>query len=339
MKNGKEEMCKVSVLVPVYNVENYLDRCVRSVLLQQFTDWEMILVDDGSPDKCPQMCDEYALKDTRIRVVHKKNGGLPSARLAGFEKARGEYFVFLDSDDWLLDGALATLYDAITSDGGYDVVKSVPKRVTEDGREWLEHFEIESGVIGSSEEFTRSLQSDKMQPYVHSGMYRADLFDSNSFLPIVKSGVSMGEDWFVNFAISKKVNRLKFINTPTTVYFINTSSIMGESIFGWDYLERLHRCTEEISRNIGFQPSAEYIENSALGELKYFFVPEIPFQWNKFKELQPLMIRAIKRGGKWYNKNNARFIEQKYLFFIYAHIYKLLFFVFKLRCHKRKVLR
>ena len=73
---------KISILVPVYNVEQYLPRCIESVLVQDFHYWEMILVDDGSPDKCPQICDEYAEKDNRIRVVHKPNGGLVSARLA-----------------------------------------------------------------------------------------------------------------------------------------------------------------------------------------------------------------------------------------------------------------
>ena len=81
---------KISILVPVYNVEQYLPRCIESVLTQDFQDWEIILVDDGSPDKCPQICDEYAKKDKRIRVVHKVNGGLVSARLAGFEASVGK---------------------------------------------------------------------------------------------------------------------------------------------------------------------------------------------------------------------------------------------------------
>ena len=91
---------KVSILVPIYNVEKYLPRCIESVLSQDFRDYELILVDDGSPDQCPQICDEYAKKDSRIKVVHKQNGGLVSARLAGFMEARGEYLVFLDSDDY-----------------------------------------------------------------------------------------------------------------------------------------------------------------------------------------------------------------------------------------------
>lgn len=89
----------LSVIIPVYKVEKYLNRCVDSVLNQDFKDIEVILVDDGSPDGCPAICDEYAQKDNRVKVIHKKNGGLSSARNAGIEIAQGEYLAFLDSDD------------------------------------------------------------------------------------------------------------------------------------------------------------------------------------------------------------------------------------------------
>lgn len=92
---------KVSVIIPVYNVEEFLHRCVDSVLKQSLENIEIILVDDGSPDECPKICDEYAAIDNRVKVIHKKNGGLASARNAGMEIAMGEYIFFLDSDDWL----------------------------------------------------------------------------------------------------------------------------------------------------------------------------------------------------------------------------------------------
>ena len=92
-------MPKVSIVVPVYKVEKYLDRCVQSLRNQTLQDIEIILVDDGSPDRCPEMCDEYARQDSRIHVIHKKNGGLSSARNAGIANAVGEYIGFVDSDD------------------------------------------------------------------------------------------------------------------------------------------------------------------------------------------------------------------------------------------------
>lgn len=91
----------VSIIIPVYKVEAFLSRCVESALSQTYKDIEIILVDDGSPDKCPQICDEYAKKYPQIKVVHKQNGGLSSARNAGMKVATGEYILFIDSDDWI----------------------------------------------------------------------------------------------------------------------------------------------------------------------------------------------------------------------------------------------
>lgn len=95
-----------SIIVPIYNIEKYLRRCVDSVLSQSFGDYELILVDDGSPDNCPIICDEYAKKDARIRVIHKENGGLVSARQAGIKSATGDYVFNLDGDDAICEGAL-----------------------------------------------------------------------------------------------------------------------------------------------------------------------------------------------------------------------------------------
>ena len=92
-------MEKVSVIVPIYNVENYLDNCVQSILRQTYRNLEILLVDDGSPDRCPRMCDEYAGQDDRIRVIHKENGGLGDARNAGTREATGKYLLYVDSDD------------------------------------------------------------------------------------------------------------------------------------------------------------------------------------------------------------------------------------------------
>ena len=91
---------KISVIVPVYNVEKYLPRCIDSILSQTFTDFELLLIDDGSPDNCGKICDEYAAKDSRVRVFHKPNGGVSSARNLGLDNARGEWIAFIDSDDF-----------------------------------------------------------------------------------------------------------------------------------------------------------------------------------------------------------------------------------------------
>ena len=104
-------MPKVSVIVPCWGVEKYLDRCVESLVNQTLKDIEIILVDDESPDRVPVMCDDWAKKDSRIRVIHKKNGGLGFARNSGLDIATGEYVTFCDSDDYIEQEAYETMYN------------------------------------------------------------------------------------------------------------------------------------------------------------------------------------------------------------------------------------
>lgn len=113
---------RFSVILPIYKVEKYLAECVDSILNQSFSDYEVILVDDGSPDNSGAMCDEYAKKDARIKVIHKKNGGLSDARNAGFEIACGEYVVFIDSDDYVTDKDFLKKISAKIDERGSDIV-------------------------------------------------------------------------------------------------------------------------------------------------------------------------------------------------------------------------
>lgn len=109
-------MPKVSIIVPVYKAEAYLHRCVDSILAQTFTDFELLLIDDGSPDRSGEICDEYAQKDSRIRVIHKENGGVSSARQRGLDEAVGEYTIHADPDDWVEPNMLEELYKKAKQD-------------------------------------------------------------------------------------------------------------------------------------------------------------------------------------------------------------------------------
>ena len=134
------EQFKISVIVPIYNVEKYLCKCVDSIINQTYKNLEIILVDDGSPDNCGEICDEYALKDDRIKVIHKENGGLSDARNAGMAIATGDYLGFVDSDDWIeynmyerlienlikfgADISVGGVADVLETDGGYKQFKT-----------------------------------------------------------------------------------------------------------------------------------------------------------------------------------------------------------------------
>lgn len=127
-------MIRYSVIIPVFRVENYLRQCVDSVLAQSFKNFEVILVDDGSPDNSPAICDEYALRDKRVHVIHKINGGLSSARNAGLDIAQGEYVMFLDSDDWWDDlEALAKIDECLRSVNSDIIIIGMKKYFTRNG--------------------------------------------------------------------------------------------------------------------------------------------------------------------------------------------------------------
>ncbi len=152
----------VSVIVPVYGVEKYLDRCVQTLLQQTYTPLEIILVDDGSPDRCPQLCDAYAQGHNNVVVVHKANGGLSSARNAGVAVAKGEYIAFVDSDDWVSEdayqyamklmedyGADCVQFDFIKASGKQEVKQPEEKISVYQGKDILQYYMDSSTRTGS----------------------------------------------------------------------------------------------------------------------------------------------------------------------------------------------
>ena len=150
---------KISVIVPVYKVEPYLDKCVASIVNQTYTNLEIILVDDGSPDNCPAMCDAWAKKDRRIRVIHKPNGGLSDARNAGMAVATGELMAFVDSDDWIAPNMYEHLYQRLAEDNsdiaacGVQMVwetKTPSRMLTREGNRVLNQEEAMRAIIEES---------------------------------------------------------------------------------------------------------------------------------------------------------------------------------------------
>ena len=109
-------MPEVSVIVPVYGVEKYIDKCIKSIIDQSFKAWELILIDDGSPDQSGAICDKYAEKDQRIKVIHSENNGVSHARNIGLDNAKGRYVVFVDSDDWVNPSYLQNLIERSSAD-------------------------------------------------------------------------------------------------------------------------------------------------------------------------------------------------------------------------------
>lgn len=221
----------ISVIVPVYKVAQYLDRCVVSIIRQTYTRMEIILVDDGSPDECPVMCDNWASKDCRIHVVHKPNGGLSSARNAGIRHSHGAYIAFVDADDWIEPDYLETLYQLVTQHHAdlalcsiYDyrhpehMVKPLPNR-----------------TCSGHDFFVEALQQDDWHYIVAwNKLYARKLCPTNMF-PEGK----IHEDEFVFHLTALHADTVVTSSRPLYHYMVNESGIMHAdySIRNLDRLE------------------------------------------------------------------------------------------------------
>ena len=323
----------ISVLVPIYKVEAYLQRCIDSVLSQEFEDYELILVDDGSPDRCPEIVDEAARTDSRVKVVHKENGGLPSARLVGFQMAQGKYVVFLDSDDWLLPGALSLLYDYI--DTGYDIVKTRPCRA--DGNTtWLESYPVNKGEIIGNVEYAEKMNYNLIHPYLHSGIYRRSLFNERVFGSIAETDISFGEDWFANMLIAKEVQRVLVVDKPSHAYFVNTESIVGESILTDKINERAGSLLEDFLKGWDEHVYEMFHSKVYIGKLIRFFAPEVPFVRSEYNSVSQYF-----KTHSWVKE----YVDIKYmhfffcypLYYLYVTLYRFLYKWIKLNGKSRKL--
>lgn len=326
---------KISILVPVYNVEKYLPRCIESVLSQDFTDYELILIDDGSLDNSPAICDEYASKDNRVRVIHKENGGHTSARLVGFQNASGKYIMFLDSDDCLLSNALSILNSKISEE--YDIIKGINRRVRIDGSFTIEKYKIfNEDVIGTENYLSKVINAD-VAPYLWGGLYRKDIIKENDFRQIL--GFSVGEDWLLNIAFARRVNKMICIDEQVYCYFINSNSIMQSKVCSYEYGERVRTAvkelTEEYNDNIKFWVDI----NRVKGIIYNFFVPELKFNSKYYSILQSyIKDKKIYSYIKKHIDNKFVFcIKIKAIFFIYTILYRCLFKALKLSFRSRNL--
>ena len=199
---------KVSVIIPVYNVEKQLSRCVDSVINQSLRELEIILVDDGSPDKSPQICDEYKEKDNRIKVIHNTNGGVSDARNAGLNLASGEYISFLDPDDWIEKVMLETMYNKIKIDSSDIAVCSYAIDYPNNNFSINKELPISVDCTNNIADAIYSLDSNDMFNVVWNKLYRYDLLKENK-IRFEIDGVP-GEDLLFNCAAFQKAKLVSF---------------------------------------------------------------------------------------------------------------------------------
>lgn len=223
----------ISVIVPIYNVEAYLKRGVDSVLSQSYEKIEVILVDDGSTDGCPEICDEYAKKDSRIKVIHKENGGLSDARNAGMKVARGEYFAFLDSDDYFAPSFLEVLYDQLCmadADIAICEYEKTDALLVEDGPDFSLLVKEWEKAGSACELYDRSqllcnqyeTKHERATEFVvaWNKLYKASLFDGIEY---PKGRIH--EDEATTYKIFDRVKKGVFVKVPLYGYFFMQDSI------------------------------------------------------------------------------------------------------------------
>ncbi len=207
----------ISIIVPVYKVEKYLDECIQSLVNQTYSNIEIILVDDGSPDRCPQMCDEWGQRDSRIRVIHKTNGGLSSARNAGLDVARGDYISFIDSDDYVDISMFEKLYKGILSSSNIGVCSIKFLKLSGDHIEpYNKIWDNKNEVLVKSVDFGRLTLLQKVCHASTNKLYRADLLKDVRF----RVGKT-NEDTLFMYDLSKIIclNNVDMLELPYYTYY------------------------------------------------------------------------------------------------------------------------
>ena len=216
-------MKKISVIIPVYNVEAYLDRCIESVINQTYPELEIILVDDGSPDNCPAMCDEWAEKDPRIRVIHQENGGLSAARNAGIKAATGEYIAFVDSDDWIEIDFLKWLYEGIQTTGA-EIAACDVRELSVKGEALNITGEPNISAHSPQEAMADLSRGIRFRAVAWNKLYKSEILLNEEF-PLNK----LHEDEFFTYRIYDKCEILAYVDLPLYAYFQREGSIMADS--------------------------------------------------------------------------------------------------------------
>lgn len=212
---------KISVIVPIYNVEKYIKRCVESLINQSYKNLEIILVDDGSPDNCPKICDDYADKYSNIKVLHKTNGGLSDARNAGMEIATGEYISFIDSDDYIdletYDITMKKMLETNSEIGAFNIL------LFSDGEELKPDLSDKFEIMKSEQAIENTIDDIKVKTNAWNKIYKSNVIKNLKF-PVGR----LNEDEFFTFKALDRANRIVYLYRQCYYYYQRPNSIMGK---------------------------------------------------------------------------------------------------------------
>lgn len=250
----KEEK-KISIIIPIYNVEKYLPACVESILQQTYKNLEVILVDDGSPDRCPAICDDLAQKDDRIRVIHQKNKGLSGARNTGIENAQGDYLIFVDSDDTVEQTLVEELY-TYAEKWNCAIVACGRNYIFEDGQIVCKIAHDESKVYGFEEAMQEMNSFRLFDMSAWAKIYRKELFEDIRF-PEGK----LSEDYYIMYKLFDKAQTIGYAAKPLYNYLQRQSSISRNKKINHDFADAAKKQMEFLDD--------KYPQMSVLGHTAY----------------------------------------------------------------------
>ena len=316
----------ISVIVPIYNVEKYLDRCVDSIINQTYKSLEIILVDDGSPDNCPQMCDDYAKKDSKIKVVHKENGGLSDARNVGMKVATGEYVSFIDSDDYISLDFYETLLQTMI-DNDSDIVECSVVKFYENEKfdEYSDDLKVTN--YETVDALDGLISENPFKQHVWNKLYK-----SSVALDIPYAVGKLNEDEFWTYQIFGKAKKVTRINKTMYYYFQRGSSIMGNgyNIRRLDALEGKMNRQAYIEKN--FPTLATKAKVDLYGSCMFAYQSVLKFMSGNDKKKAGKIIKEYKNRCKLTTDeiNSVTDSSKKY--------YKLAKFNFYLCCKMKAIL-
>lgn len=212
----------ISIIIPVYNAEKYIKRCLDSVLAQTYSDWECILVDDGSKDMSGQICDQYEHKDSRFRVIHKQNGGVSAARNTGIDAVQGDWVTFSDSDDDLTSNALADFAEAVRKYPDAEVIRGGHTTITSSGKR-ADHALKDWFATSNHAAALKIAEDNYYSGFMWSSCFRKDLLEGEQF----PSDITWCEDHIFTYRCMLKAKKIAFIPSVVYIYYLDDTYPVG----------------------------------------------------------------------------------------------------------------
>lgn len=297
-------MDKISIIVPIYNVERYLNQCVKSIINQTYKNLEIILVDDGSPDNSGKLCDEYKEKDERIIVIHKKNGGLSDARNAGIEVATGKYIGFVDSDDYIEKDMYELLYNNMLREKAE--ISCCNRFLVYSNKTEIYGEKKYYKVMNSQEAIKLACKIGYIGISAYTKLYKRELFENIRY---PKGKIS--EDMYTTYKLFDKANKIVYDSTPKYYYRQRKGSITNSKKINTNAIEATKEMIEFVKNKY------PEIENDAI---KYYLYTAIGVYDNiiktksndeKLLQLKKKILQDVKRYFEIVNKDKEIKLDRK----------------------------